>query len=94
MIRGRESNIGRETDREKDGVRGWRHSGGFLESSLFQTSREPTVAGESHEISEEKHVSRTESIATMPWQKHEASARERTKGAPRKGELFEPCARG
>lgn len=68
--------------------------GGFLESSLFQTSREPTVAGESHEISEEKHVSRTESIATMPWQKHEASARERTKGAPRKGELFEPCARG
>lgn len=31
------------------------------------------MAGESHEISEEKHVSRAESIATMPWQKHGVS---------------------
>lgn len=43
------------------------------------------MAGESHEISEEKHVSRAESIATMLWQKHEASARVRTKGHRGKG---------
>lgn len=52
------------------------------------------MVGESHEISEEKHVSRAESISTMPWQKHEASARVVTRGNRGKRGFSQLYARG
>lgn len=44
------------------------HTPAFLESSLSGRAA-AVVTGGGHEISEEKHVSKSESIATMLWRR-------------------------
>jgi len=44
------------------------HTPAFLESSLSGRAAVVVTDG-GHEISEEKHVSKSESIATMPWRR-------------------------